>query len=190
MLVFFYIDLGELLNIESMNFIISLAIVIAYYYYFQKKLSEKKGMLQTRGIDLFTITSIGKYIGGHPDLDSQIDKVSIAKKINELVLINDMEKFPSLVRDNGIILSIPIDKINNVLVEDKSIMSKRVTATRLLLTGIFAFAWKKNTKDEFAYIVIEWNDDRFSHETIFEFSKKGAIEKANATRNKILKLLK
>ena len=59
-----------------------------------------------------------------------------------------------------------------------------------MLTGVFAFAWKKKTKHELAYITIYWNDGKFDHETIFEFEGRNAMTRANSSRNKLINLAK
>ncbi len=85
---------------------------------------------------------------------------------------------------------IPSINIKNILVEDQSTVERRVTLGRMLLVGIFAFAWSKRQKNELAYLIFEWSDGRFEHETIFEFEGRDAMVKANTARNGVIKWLR
>lgn len=125
----------------------------------------------------------GTYVSGHPDVDKPIKGTQL------LLDINDVKIFS--VDENGFHQKATIDKslINNVVMEDSSTIQNRVTVGRLLLTGIFAFAWKKKTKQECAYLVIEWNQNKFKNETIFEFEGTGSIQRANTLRNRLIKYL-
>ena len=60
----------------------------------------------------------------------------------------------------------------------------------MLLVGPLAFAWKKKEKKECAYIIIQWNDGRFNHETLFEFTGTGSIQSANTGRNNLINSIK
>lgn len=48
--------------------------------------------------------------------------------------------------------------IKNIAIEGKDEVNRRVTVTRLLAVGIFAFALKKKSKDQEAYITVELTD--------------------------------
>lgn len=122
----------------------------------------------------------GTYVSGHPKLD-------ISLKETRLLLNDDVVKIFT-VDHNGFTFKANIDKVSitNVAMEDSSTIQNRVTVGRLLLTGIFAFAWKKKTKQECAYFIIEWNQGQFKNETIFEFEGTGSIQKANTLRNKFI----
>lgn len=127
----------------------------------------------------------GKYVAGHPDINDSILQTSIFPKNNKLeIFTNELGKLSVKKAD------IDFSSIKNIVAEDQSSIEKRVTVDRLLLTGIFAFAWKKNKKNELAYLTIEWNDGKFDHETIFEFEGTDAMQKANTARNKIIKLVR
>ena len=71
----------------------------------------------------------------------------------------------------GLGTQIPWDQISEVVVDGAEAVQKRVTATRLVAVGIFAFAFKK--ADGEAYIAIETVDGA-AH--IYSASKKGAAE--------------
>lgn len=125
----------------------------------------------------------GTYVSGHPLLNDPL-------KDTKLLLENDSVKIFT-VDGNGFHLKSIIAKeaITNVAMEDASTIQNRVTVGRLLLTGIFAFAWKKKSKQECAYFIIEWKQGQFDNETIFEFEGAGSIQKANTLRNKFITYL-
>jgi hypothetical protein len=54
--------------------------------------------------------------------------------------------------------AIPNAQIKNIAIEGKDEVNRRVTVTRLLAIGIFAFALKKKNKDQEAYITLELTD--------------------------------
>lgn len=49
--------------------------------------------------------------------------------------------------------------IINISVEDQSTIQNRVGFTRLLLVGIFAFAWKKRQTVPLSFLIFEYNDE-------------------------------
>jgi hypothetical protein len=152
-----------------------------------KKQAELNEKLLSIGVDIQSTQFKANYLSGHPDIDNSHSGVSALFENGKLALwlIPDFTKFESF---NPTQLGyISTDSINNIVVEDKTTIEKRVTVGRLLLTGVFALAWKKKRVDEAAYVVIEWNDGRFDHETVFEFTGKGSMQEANAARNKIIK---
>ncbi len=125
----------------------------------------------------------GTYVSGHPLLDNSL------KDIRLLLDENSVKIFTLIITTVTLKADIPKDSITNVSMEDASTIQNRVTVGRLLLTGIFAFAWKKKTKQECAYLVIEWKQGQFNNETIFEFEGTGSIQKANTIRNKFINYL-
>lgn len=146
----------------------------------EKNQKKFKDRYQT---DLSQLKSSGTYVSGHPLLD---------KSLKNTYLLLDNEDVKLFLFDHtGYVLkaSIPKNAITNVAMEDSSTIQNRVTVGRLLMTGIFAFAWKKKTKQECAYFIIEWDKGQFKNETIFEFEGKGSIQKANALRNKFISYL-
>jgi hypothetical protein len=129
------------------------------------------------------LSSSGTYVSGHPMID---------KSFKNSTLLLDSDTVKIFETDaNGFNLKAEIKKesITNVVMEDSSTIQNRVTVGRLLLTGVFAFAWKKKTKQECAYLIIEWNQAQFKNETIFEFEGNGSIQRANTLRNKFISYL-
>jgi hypothetical protein len=126
-----------------------------------------------------------KYLGGHPDINDAKPHTSLFFKDGALHIMEDMPlNMPIKLAE------IPGANIKNVVVEDQSSVERRVTLGRMLLVGIFAFAWKKKKKNEQAYMIFEWSDGRFEHETIFEFEGREAMVKANTARNGVIKWLR
>lgn len=123
----------------------------------------------------------GTYVSGHPSIDDSI---------KETYLLLGKEDVKIFIGPGNLLKGrVPKESITNVVMEDSSTIQNRVTVGRLLMTGIFAFAWKKKTKQECAYFIIEWDKGQFKNETIFEFEGKGSIQKANALRNKFISYL-
>lgn len=137
------------------------------------------------GIKPEELINSGKYTCGHPDIDKPIDKTSLLIKENKILILGLNESLiPFFTND------IPITQIKNIVIEDASSIQKRVTVGRMLAVGLFAFAWKKKKVEEMSYLIVEWNDGRFDHETIFEFSGKGSVENSNTARNKLIKAVR
>ena len=129
---------------------------------------------------------MGTLVSGHPDVNERAILTVILNKEKNLEIFKNFSG--NFTMHPIKIASIEKDKVSNVIAEDQSTIEKRITGTRLLLTGIFALAWKKKTKHELAYITIYWNDGKFDHETIFEFEGLNAMNRANLSRNKLIKL--
>ena len=64
--------------------------------------------------------------------------------------------FFGALKDKGI--DIKIKRITNVFLEDKTFVSQRLTATRILALGIFSLAVPKKKKHKEFCIIIEWED--------------------------------
>ena len=150
--------------------------------------SRVQDSLNALGIAPESILFKCNYLSGHPDIDESKEGLSIVKTNDRVSLY--FIPYGLITGDPVEHGSIQSDAINNIVVEDKTTIEKRVTVGRLLLTGVFALAWKKKKVDEAAYLVIEWKDGRFDHETVFEFAGKGSMQEANAARNKLIKAVK
>lgn len=167
-----------------MWFILIIAVLLIITSFFQGN-SNIKNFERQFGYKISELIPSGTYVSGHPQLDNSFINSS-------LVLDKEKVKIFELPPNGmGFVFKSAIQKkdITNVVMEDASTIQKRVTVGRLLLTGIFAFAWKKKEKIESAYLIIEWNQAQFKNETIFEFEGKGSIEKANTLRNKFINYL-
>lgn len=135
-------------------------------------------------IDQGSFDYFGVLTCGHPDIDGAI-RAAVATKDKQLLIfaIGDQPVQPAIAK-------IPMEFIKNINVEDASTVKNRVTVGRLLAVGVFAFAWTKKEVKETSYLVIEWNDGRFDHETVFEFVGKDAVNSSNQRRNKLIRALK
>jgi hypothetical protein len=162
--------------------ILFFVVLIAYGKNKEKKNNE---ILTEQGYSVDKKIVSGKYLAGHPEIDNPVNSTTLFF-IDKKLVIMQTEVFEEPKK----LAEIYFDKISNITIEDKTTIEKRVTVTRLLLTGIFAFALKKNKKTEVAYLVIDWNDDKFNHETIFEYTNKEAMQSANTARNALIKLVK
>ena len=146
---------------------------------------EKDKKLKESGIDLSQLIPMGKYLSGHPALDdsfkdAMFDITATNVKLYQANILIKEAKFKANINP---------DSITNISYEDESSIRHKVTVGRLFTIGLFAFAAKKKVKDELAYIIIDWNDGRFDHKTIFEYEGKGSTEVANKSRNKIIRKL-
>jgi hypothetical protein len=139
--------------------------------------------LKKKGLKFSDFKKCGTYVGGHSSIDETIEGIAI-RKDKEILKIYE---FPTQLKMPKYRAEIPIDKITEIKVEDASSIQRKLTVGRLLLVGIFAFAWKKKKKDELAFVTIEWKE-KFEHNTIFSFEGKDAMQNANTVRNQLIKL--
>lgn len=94
-----------------------------------------------------------KYLGGHPARE---------KATTATLTIDDDGVRARVIRD---FLTVPWSDVAGLEVEGPEQVERRVTVTRLLATGIFAFALKK--KQKVAYLTVTTPDG----EAIFETDK-------------------
>ncbi len=165
--------------------IIALVLFFILGMYGNKKAKKDDDILKQQGYWIDKKILTGKYLAGHPNIDVPIKQTVIYPTEGKLAIM-EIEGFNSPIMKGNI----EYEKIKNISVEDNTTIEKRITVARLLLTGIFAFALRKNKKTEMAYLVVDWNDGKFNHETIFEFTEKGAMQNANTARNALIKMLK
>ena len=145
----------------------------------KKKLElEKKNAEFKKSVNVEKLFYSGKYITGHPQINQPTIKTAIGSSPENLIIVVN----PSTPEAKEI-GKIPIKDIEDAYVEDASTIEKRVTATRLLTTGIFAFALKKKEKHELYYVTIKWKDGKFLSETIFEITGLDCLGAANRLRN-------
>jgi hypothetical protein len=149
-----------------------------------QRFKDNLDSMESKGYRTDSMIDVGKYLTGHPDLDNAVNVVCVFPKDDNLDL------FDSSTLKMVNVATIKKESVKNVLVEDQTTIEKRVTVARLLLTGIFAFALKKKQVNELAYLILEWGDGRFNHETIFEFEGRNAITRANTARNQLIKVLR
>ena len=160
--------------------IILILIVIALFLYIGIKGLKKKNAAIKEGayVKSQLINNI-KYTCGHPNINKP-EIMMLGIKTDGIHIMSLFGKERAVIPDAN---------IKNISIEDASTIQRRPTVVRFLALGILAFAWQKKKKDEQAYLVIEWNDGRFDHDTIFEYTGIGSTQKANEARNKIIKQL-
>jgi hypothetical protein len=161
--------------------IVVLAIISMAYFSKGKKVIDNS--IQKLDIDKGSFEYFGTLTCGHPEIDKPI-RSAVATKNKDLLIFENQDKpFEHFVA------KIPFHSIKNIHIEDASTVQNRVTVGRLLTVGVFAFAWTKKDVKEMSYLVIEWNDGRFEHETVFEFIGQGAVGSCNERRNKLIRFL-
>lgn len=164
-----------------MGTLFALLAFVAFCIFMIKYTMKKQKELRALGFTKENHVINVKYSCGHPDIDKP-DLFNIGLKDNSILFLSLMS--------NNMKAVIPGTSIKNIAVEDESTFRRRVTLTRMLLVGVFAFALKKKKKDELAYVTIEWNDSRFDHQTVLEFTGTGSLQKANELCNKMMRSLR
>jgi len=165
--------------------IIALVIIIA------KKQGEKDE-IKFQELNVTDHISVGKYLTGFPKEDKPIDNTKCGVTDKDFIFLKSVVAkkenkeffgFSELV----VFGRIPRDSINEIIREDKSTISSRVTATRVLALGIFALAAKKKEKEEEFCVLIDWQDENAQrNNTIFEFTGINSL----ANSNKVLNFLR
>jgi len=148
-----------------------------------KDMKQVEESLKKKGMNFSDFKKCGTYVGGHPSMDETVEGIAIRKNDKELRIY----EFPNQLKMPIFKAEIPIESITDIKVEDASSIEKKLTVGRLLLVGIFAFAWKKKKKNELAFVTIEWKE-KFEHNTVFSFEGKEAMQNANTARNQLIKL--
>jgi len=121
-----------------------------------------------------------KYTHGHPDIN-QPSWYNLGIRNSDIYLLSTFSNEVAKISGKN---------VKNVVVEDGTTFKEKVTLARMAMIGVFAFALKKKKTNELAYLTIEWNDGRFDNSTIFEYSGKGSLQKANRDKNKIMNLIR
>jgi hypothetical protein len=127
----------------------------------KRKQEQREELAKARG-PLLAIT-IADYVGGYGDHRKATGTlVFYEKRVEFLVPMNGAASF-----------HLPASEVSDVAVEGKDEVSRRVTVTRLLAVGIFAFALKKKSADKEAFITIVLADGQ---EAVFHINKKSPME--------------
>ena len=111
------------------------------YQEHQEKVADLK---DTRGSRLGAIQV--EYMGGYGDK---------RKAKGTLTFFEKQTEFSAPLSTKFTILN---SQIKDVVIEGKDEVNRRVTVTRLLAVGIFAFALKKKNKDQESYITLKLTD--------------------------------
>ena len=122
--------------------------------------------------------SVDKYLAGLPSGNAAVSSVVCAVTEDEFVFLAEFG------RELG---RIPRDRITQVLVEDKSRVTQRLTVPRMLALGVFSLAYPKKEKQEEYCLVIDWSDGKgIRHNSVFEFTGPLCNNRANSAANKLL----
>lgn len=97
-----------------------------------------------------------KYLGGHGAFPKSMDC-----RINLMDSYIEIPEFP---------LQIPYANVVNI----QSQTQEKITAMRLLLTGLLAFAWKKKK----LYMVLTYKENSIEHNMIFDVDKIEEVQPA------------
>lgn len=106
------------------------------------------------------VVHTGRYLGGHPDRERASDNANISITAEGV----RVGVFKTWINE-------PWANISELDAEGPDQVGKRITASRLLLTGPLALAWKKETKSP-CFIVVRGTFGEF----IFEVKKKSVQE--------------
>jgi hypothetical protein len=126
------------------------------YHDHQDKVDETK---DARGGKVGTISL--EYMGGYGDK---------RKAKGTLTFYQKQTEFSSIMSGKFIIQN---SQVRDIVIEGKAEVNRRVTVTRLLTVGIFAFALKKKNAEKEAYLTIELADGQ---EIIFFIENKAPME--------------
>lgn len=122
------------------------------------------------------------YNTGHPDIIKPGD-FKIAFSTADMIIYVELSEKPFF----EIAGKIPLKDINNITAEDKSYMEKRTSALETLAYGpAVSKMAASNKKVEQYYVLIEWTEGKFTHNTIFQFTGKHAVSNANEFRSKLI----
>jgi hypothetical protein len=139
--------------------------------------SKRKSKMRSYGIkeEIF----MGKYLAGFDGRQYETDNVYCN--------ITD-DKYIFITQTGKNIGEININSLTNIFLDDKSLVSQRLTATRLLTLGIFSLAAPKKKKHKEYCIVFEWDDNNAEkNNAVFEFSGMACQELSTAAFNKLKK---
>ena len=120
-------------------------------------------------------TSVGKYLAGLPNVGQSAFEI-------DCVVVGDQFLFlDGIGRELD---KIPRDSINQIIVDDKSQITQRLTVPRIMALGVFAFAAPLAQKHKTFCLVIDWDDDKgINQNTVFEFEGESSNAQANAAAN-------
>ena len=148
-----------------------------------KRGSEIKAVFKS--IDSIEEIHLPKYLGGFENASVEQNDVYCAITESDFVFLttSDFLSLNALGQEidrkfcSKEIGKISRNLINDIILEDKSFVAQRLTATRILTLGIFSLAVPKKKKHKEYCIVFDWEDENFvKQNVVFEFSGYGADE--------------
>jgi hypothetical protein len=141
---------------------------------------EKKQ--QVAKYNIVARVAVGKYLLGLPHRNQPADNIECIVTEDELVFVdqlgNELDKIPRI-------------SVKEIIVDDKSQISQRLTVTRMLTLGIFSLATPKKKKHQEFCLVIDWTDiGNTRHNSVFELSGIAANTRANTAANTLKQYVK
>lgn len=161
---------------------VGIVLVVAFIAMMKKTTTEinqkKEAFIKNREPLNSAGINVGKYLTGLPNVTEPIQMFCFVTDKDFLFTKNAFEE----------VGKIPRDAINNILVDDKSQITQRLTATRMLTLGIFSLAAPKKKKIEEYCLLIDWDDENGTRSnTVFEFSEQNALQSSNVALNELKK---
>lgn len=124
-----------------------------------------------------------RYVYGIPNIDNPCHV--------KLEPIKDGIIFQNADTNNTTFYELKRSQIKNISVEDESTIEKRVGFRRMLLVGIFAFAWKKRQVNPMSFFIIEYKDDLgLDQEMCIQSEHKEGLQTFNNLKYNIYKFWK
>lgn len=165
--------------------IITIAVIAILIFALKNTEATNNAALKEQGYEPGNFMEAGKYLSGHVMIDQPKEMVYIYPDANSFKIFG----YNKGTAQKDYMAEIEISKIKDITFEDESSIQTRVGLKRMLAIGLFAFAVKKKEKMQVAYVVIEWTEAQFTHETVFEFEGSAAISRANTLRNKLIRFM-
>lgn len=164
---------------EASTIIIGIIIIGGAIFVIDRIIRAKKAI----DLDAIEKVKVGKYLTGFPDADNPTEWVVDC-------VITD-KSFVFISGFGNELGRISRNSINQILIDIKSQISQRLTATRMLTMGIFALAAPKKKNIKEYCLIIDWDDYRgVKNNTVFEFADEFCESSANKAANILSKYIK
>jgi hypothetical protein len=153
-------------------------IFVLVYWRMKRTNQDKKQFAEAGGID---IVFIGNYLIGLPHVNLRVEGVKCAIYPDYFVFMDGKREIDT----------IPRDSINQIMVDSKSQITQRLTATRMLALGVFSLAAPKKQRSQEFCLVIDWDDfNGVKQNTVFEFLESNGSALANQAANTLKRYVK
>lgn len=166
-----------------MEFFILVAVIILFAIFFIWLFTpNKENQVQADNRPRYEVAPLSHitYLMGHPDLDNP-GICDIAIKIPNLHLLDST---------GTTVATIPTKNIRGINLADRSTIEHHANITKVALFGVLGLLAKDQIKRSLFYMIIDWNDGQFDHQTFFSFSGFYASKHANLARNTLIRTLR
>ncbi|CAN5247001.1 hypothetical protein BH18ACI2_BH18ACI2_14060 [soil metagenome] len=166
-------------NVVSIVMLIFFGVPI-FYFVLKAKRKYKNKIYEE--VDAIESVTLGKYLVGLPNAKHTGCQVECSFSERDFIFIAR-----NYYTHRGIELDrIPRDSVNQIIVDNKSQITQRLTATRIIALGVFSLAAPKKRKIEEFCLVIDWDDNNgMRQNSVFEFSGSNCMALANQAANKL-----